>query len=520
QPEKDEQTQIEGANKQSKKSEDLNTIASVLAIFGQFGFSGPSPSYSFGGLNLNSSFSAASAIHSAKASKLTRAANMSARNAAEMRRRIDWSFERDRAENELKRLDKDKLAAEIRLAMAKQELSNIDRQIEESEETARFLTSKFTNSELYGWMSGQLSQLHYQSFTLALDLARQAEACMRFELDEDTSETFVGAGHWSSARKGLVAGQALGLDLRRMEAHYLANNSRKSEISKTVSLVRLAPEKLLELRRTGNCEFELPGVIFDLDHPGQLRRRIKSVSLTIPAVAGPHTSIGARLELQDSYIETPGSDGEIELVQQSIRNGISTSSAQDDAGLFQLDFRDERYLPFEGAGVISKWKLALPAREIAQFNYNTIADVIMHIRYTSEYDSSHRDTVEDTLSGAIAAFDEIATEEPVVFQQLLSLRYDFPSEWARLAAGEVDSVSVALASEHFGYLLGNRGPKISKIELRKKPLRGANDSAAPDLEAQFDRSGLGELDVPVPNGFGPVVTSDIADYDVIVSFAL
>ena len=44
--------------------------------------------------------------------------------------------------------------------------------------------------------------------------------------------------------------------------------------------------------------FELPEVIFDLDHPGHYLRRIKSVSLTIPAVAGPHTSVGARLVLE------------------------------------------------------------------------------------------------------------------------------------------------------------------------------------------------------------------------------
>jgi hypothetical protein len=28
-----------------------------------------------------------------------------------------------------------------------------------------------------------------------------------------------------------------------------------------------------------------------------------------------------------------------------------------DAGMFELNFRDERYLPFEGAGAISEWRL-------------------------------------------------------------------------------------------------------------------------------------------------------------------
>jgi hypothetical protein len=33
---------------------------------------------------------------------------------------------------------------------------------------------------------------------------------------------------------------------------------------------------------------------------------------------------------------------------------ITTSSAQNDSGLFELNFRDEWYLPFEGAGAISQ----------------------------------------------------------------------------------------------------------------------------------------------------------------------
>ena len=39
---------------------------------------------------------------------------------------------------------------------------------------------------------------------------------------------------------------------------------------------------------------------------------------------------------------------------------IATSHAQNDSGLFELNFRDERYLPFEGAGAVSEWRIELP----------------------------------------------------------------------------------------------------------------------------------------------------------------
>lgn len=38
---------------------------------------------------------------------------------------------------------------------------------------------------------------------------------------------------------------------------------------------------------------------------------------------------------------------------------IATSSSQNDNGMFEMNFRDERYLPFEGSGVISDWSLEL-----------------------------------------------------------------------------------------------------------------------------------------------------------------
>ena len=39
---------------------------------------------------------------------------------------------------------------------------------------------------------------------------------------------------------------------------------------------------------------------------------------------------------------------------------VALSQGINDSGLFQLNFNDERYLPFEGTGVESTWKLAFP----------------------------------------------------------------------------------------------------------------------------------------------------------------
>ena len=61
---------------------------------------------------------------------------------------------------------------------------------------------------------------------------------------------------------------------------------------------------------------------------------------------------------------------------------IATSHAQNDSGLFELNFRDERYLPFEGAGAISSWHLEVPAAN-NEISLAAVSDVIIHLYYTA-----------------------------------------------------------------------------------------------------------------------------------------
>lgn len=61
---------------------------------------------------------------------------------------------------------------------------------------------------------------------------------------------------------------------------------------------------------------------------------------------------------------------------------IATRNAREDSGLFEFDFRDPRYLPFEGVGVVGRWHLELP-NDYRQFDYRTIAGEVLHLRYTA-----------------------------------------------------------------------------------------------------------------------------------------
>src|SRR5262249_8268282 len=125
-------------------------------------------------------------------------------------------------------------------------------------------------------------------------------------------------------------------------------------------------------------------------------RRIKSVALTIPSVVGPYASVNCTLSLLKSslrkspalgnqYRRNEGSEDDRFIDYIGAVQSIVTSGGQNDSGMFETNLRDERFLPFEGAGAAeSTWKLDLPnPKEYPTFDYATIPDVILHIRYTA-----------------------------------------------------------------------------------------------------------------------------------------
>src|SRR4029077_1840745 len=114
--------------------------------------------------------------------------------------------------------------------------------------------------------------------------------------------SFIQFGYWDSLKKGMLAGERLHADLKRMEIAYLNQNARELEITKHVSLLQLDPSALVQLRETGECGITIPEVLFDLDFPGHYFRRIKNVSISIPCVAGPYTGLSSTLTLLTSKI--------------------------------------------------------------------------------------------------------------------------------------------------------------------------------------------------------------------------
>ncbi|MFJ2256990.1 neuraminidase-like domain-containing protein [Streptomyces sp. NPDC087844] len=356
------------------------------------------------------------------------------------RRAQDWQLQRDLADQEIVQADRQITASKVRIRIAEHELTEHDRRIEHAAGEDEFLRGKFTNQDLHDWTVTQLSTLFFQSYRLAHDMARRAERCFRYELGLADSD-YVRFGSWDSLRKGLVSGERLAHDLRRLETAYYEQNRREYELTKHVSLALLDPVALLRLRQNGECFIDIPESAFDLDYPGHYFRRLKTVGLTIPCVTGPATTVACTLTLtgnrlrkdatllagkyaRDTAGEDPRFRDEVGAVQS-----IATSTAQDDQGLFELSFRDERYLPFEGAGAVSSWQLRLN-KDLPQFDFASISDAVLHLRYTArEGGAVLRTQAAAELRQSLS--ESALAESRRGLYRVLDLRREYPDAWYR-----------------------------------------------------------------------------------------
>jgi hypothetical protein len=457
---------LEGAQIASDIASVLNVASSVASVVPQFEVSaepwGMGGATQFGGQNVASGIQAAANASRAIADRLNFEARRASRIDSFARRERDWAFQGNLAAGEITQVFKQLRAAQIREAIAEVELKNHRQQIKHAVEIERFLNEegtekkgKKTNKSLYVWLKREVKGLYAQFFQFAFDIAKKAERALQHELG-NKELTFLQFGYLAG-KEGLLAGEKLYLDVKRMEMAYHDLNQREYELTKHVSLLQVDPLALVKLRATGRCTVRLPEAVFDMDGPGHYFRRIKTVALSIPCVTGPYASVNCTLTLLKSSIRTSRllrdgiyarEDAEDDRFSDNFSSlqSIVTSSAQNDSGLFETNLRDERYLPFENSGLESEWQLQMPANpsknDPQQFDYKTISDVILHMRYTA------REGGELLRAGAVGNLKQLIADAAAAGSlRLFAVRNEFPSEWAKLKNTSV--LTLDLRKEHF-----------------------------------------------------------------------
>ncbi len=369
------------------------------------------------------------------------------------RRLAEWTHQIDVLAIEIQQIERQILGAQRRRDQTLNDLNIQQRQLEHSTEVQNFLRDKFTAHDLYLYLQKETAALHSKTYELALAAARQAQHAFNVERGH-TARKFITECEWDSLHEGLMAGERLSAALRQMEKAYLDENVREYELTKQISLRLHFPAAFLQLRTTGRCEIEIPEWMFDMDFPGHYMRRIKSVSLTIPCVTGPYTGVHCRLTLLgsttrvDPRLSTPPHEcccpkgccdscddtarlaheytacpDDPRIVRQfGAREAVATSTGQSDAGLFTLDFNDQRYLPFEYAGAASHWRIELPS-ENNYFDTTTQTDCMLRLGIVAREGGP-------LLRQAAAA--AARGRLPGDGWRLINVRHDLPDAWQRL----------------------------------------------------------------------------------------
>lgn len=319
------------------------------------------------------------------------------------RRREEWAMLRDNAEKEVEQLSAQQASLTVRTDAAGLQLTCLETQQAHNEAQLALMQRKFSNQALYNWLRGRLSALYFQFYDLTVSRCLRAEKSFQWETGETRS--FIKPGAWQGTYAGLLCGEALMLNLAAMESAYQKWEARALEVERTLSLGerygKLSTGKF-SLKDTIKSQLargkgeagsgkdtvsldkdilsvsvELKGLGLASDYPDGMNlgsvRRIKQISVTLPALLGPYQDVQAVL----------GYTGTTPLALGC--SAIAVSRGMNDSGQFQLDFNDGKYLPFEGIDISDTGTLTLRfpnATGAQKALLASLSDIILHVRYT------------------------------------------------------------------------------------------------------------------------------------------
>jgi len=355
-----------------------------------------------GGSRWGAAFTALAGIADLSASATHTAADRISQSEMYRRRRQEWEIQRNNAESEVKQINAQLDTLAVRREGAVLQKTWLETQQSQTQAQMTFLQNKFTSKALYNWLRGKLAAIYYQFYDLTVSRCLMAEKAYRWALSTE-SVTFIRPGAWQSTWAGLMAGETLMLNLAQMEQSYLQKDQREKEVTHTSCLSEFygalssdkftLDEQITALVNTGSGsagsetnglniqdkQLQATLTLSDLkigdDYPASLgnTRRIKQISVTLPALVGPYQDVRAVLSYGGSVILPQGC------------TATTVSHGMNDSGQFQLDFNDSRWLPFEGIPVGDKGKLTLSFPDATGKQKDlllSLTDIILHIRYT------------------------------------------------------------------------------------------------------------------------------------------
>jgi hypothetical protein len=344
------------------------------------------------------------------------------------RRTEDWRLQKNLSDKDVQIGAQQILHAQNQQQVALQERALAGLQLDHAQAVLDFLANKFTNAELFEWMSGVLGRVYAYFLQQATAIAQLAQAQLAFERQEpapgfvrsdywqDTSDNADSASGASADRQGLTGSARLLQDIYQLDQYAFETDRRKLHLTQTVSLSQIAPLELQQFRETGVLVFATPMDMFDREFPGHYLRLIKRVRVSLIALIPTVPGIRATLSASGLSRVVVAGDQFASVVLNRSPEAIAFTSPLNATGLFELEPENGLLLPFEGMGVDAVWQLELP-KPANPFDYQTIADVLLTIEYTALDSYEYKQQV-------IKTFDtELGNDRSFSFRQ------QFPDQW-------------------------------------------------------------------------------------------
>jgi hypothetical protein len=355
--------------------------------------------------------------------------SISAMRASFERRQQEWEFQRDLALQDVAIADQQIQIANDEVNIVKQERTIAGMQQTQARDTIEFLTTKqFNTVELNEWMSDVLQGVYRFFLQQATSMARLAENQLAFERQDimptyiqsnywvNTEDDGVSTGNYSVDRRGLTGSARLFQDIYQLDQYAFDYKKRKLQINKIFSLLKYAPIEFQRFRETGVITFATPMELFDRDFPGHFLRLINKVSVSVIALIPPSQGINAMLTSSGLSRVVIGPDVFQRVTIRRDPEFIALSSPMNSTGVFDLEPQSDMLRPFEGTGVDTIWELRMP-KAANQFDYRTIADVLLTFDYTALSSMDYRQQIIQSLPSMLQA------------EASFSFRNQFADQW-------------------------------------------------------------------------------------------
>lgn len=375
----------------------------------------------------------------------TLSAQIAATSAALERRKDEWRLQQRLAEQDSQIGEQQKTIAKDQVQIVTQERAIAGIQADNAKDSVEFLTNKFTDVELFDWMSNILEEVYSFFLQQATAMAKLGENQLAFERQE-VPPVFINANYWdvpsdtgglgntnggAPDRHGLTGSARLLQDIFQLDQYAFATNKRKLPLTKTISLARLAPVEFQRFRETGVMPFVTSMEMFDRGFPGHYLRLIKQVRTSVIALIPPIDGIHATLSTTGPSRVVIGGDVFQTVPIRRAPEFITMSAPNNSTGMFELNSQPDLLLPFEGSGVEMSWEFNMP-KAANSFDYRTIADVLITLEYTALYSFDYRQQVIQSLKPTVTA------ERP------FSFRNQFADQWYDLHNPEQTSTPMTV----------------------------------------------------------------------------